>query len=412
MSEPILVKLKMQKKYKSILSILGLLILLISVIGLMYLFYDKVLNVSEVESNGILTTNYIDGKKFSIKNDDEIKFSVSNETDNLTYFAISFNDVKGNGSYDLKANGTTIIEGNLNTTSKMASDYISLDGKETKTYIIKIATDNEIKGTISIDIPTGTVVTFAETILNNNNLGDAKTKVGSEIANDNEGLIKTNDDLGVSYYFRGNVLNNYVSFADKLWRIVRINGDGTVRIILDNVIDELGSYYTSDDKSFAFKDVGMSTILNNWLNENLKDELKYVASTRYCSDIVKDGNTYLAYSRIITNKIPTLNCLGESFSSSIGLLSIDEVVFAGASPTQGNSSFYLYNSDIKDPWYTMSGAKGSDKEIYMFMVNSDGSLVTNIEGSLYRKVRPVISIIKNVEVAGDGTKNNPYTIIK
>ena len=60
----------------------------------------------------------------------------------------------------------------------------------------------------------------------------------------------------------------------------------------------------------------------------------------------------------------------------------------------------------------MSAAKGSDKEIYMFMVNNDGSILTNIEGSLYRKVRPVISIIKNVEVSGDGTKNNPYIIIK
>ena len=41
------------------------------------------------------------------------------------------------------------------------------------------------------------------------------------------------DDYGISYYFRGNVLDNNVTFAGKNWKIVRINGDGSVRLILD-----------------------------------------------------------------------------------------------------------------------------------------------------------------------------------
>jgi len=47
------------------------------------------------------------------------------------------------------------------------------------------------------------------------------------------GVYKTEDDLGTSYYFRGNVTNNYVYFANKYWRIIRINGDGTIRMIYD-----------------------------------------------------------------------------------------------------------------------------------------------------------------------------------
>ena len=46
-------------------------------------------------------------------------------------------------------------------------------------------------------------------------------------------LCSMKDAYGTSYYYRGNVTNNYVKFADKYWRIVRINGDGTVRVIYD-----------------------------------------------------------------------------------------------------------------------------------------------------------------------------------
>ena len=46
-------------------------------------------------------------------------------------------------------------------------------------------------------------------------------------------LCKAKDAYGDSYYYRGNVTNNYVLFAGKYWRIIRYNGDGTVRIIYD-----------------------------------------------------------------------------------------------------------------------------------------------------------------------------------
>ena len=47
-------------------------------------------------------------------------------------------------------------------------------------------------------------------------------------------LASTEDDYGTSYYFRGAVKNNYVQFANKCWRIVRINGDSSVKLVLHN----------------------------------------------------------------------------------------------------------------------------------------------------------------------------------
>ena len=52
-------------------------------------------------------------------------------------------------------------------------------------------------------------------------------------ATTDEGIYAAQDDYGTSYYFRGAVENNYVKFAGYYWRIIRINGDGTIRLIYD-----------------------------------------------------------------------------------------------------------------------------------------------------------------------------------
>ena len=53
----------------------------------------------------------------------------------------------------------------------------------------------------------------------------------SKTATIDEGLFMAEDDDGASYYYRGAVKNNYVSFAGFIWRIIRRNGDGSVRMI-------------------------------------------------------------------------------------------------------------------------------------------------------------------------------------
>ena len=54
-----------------------------------------------------------------------------------------------------------------------------------------------------------------------------------EPATTDEGVFEMEDDYGTSYYYRGTVENNYVQFAGFYWRIIRINGDGSLRIIYD-----------------------------------------------------------------------------------------------------------------------------------------------------------------------------------
>ena len=82
----------------------------------------------------------------------------------------------------------------------------------------------------------------------------------SKIApNDTEtdGLYMAEDDEGESYYYRGAVKNNYVSFAGFTWRIIRRNGDGSVRMIY--------SGKSTTDTGTAV------TIGNSWFNSKYWD---------------------------------------------------------------------------------------------------------------------------------------------
>jgi len=79
------------------------------------------------------------------------------------------------------------------------------------------------------------VPTFAETILANNKVKAPITTPGAAVSTASEALLASaEDDYGTSYYFRGAVKNNYVEFANKCWRIVRVSGDGSVKLILHN----------------------------------------------------------------------------------------------------------------------------------------------------------------------------------
>ena len=50
-------------------------------------------------------------------------------------------------------------------------------------------------------------------------------------SDETDGVYAAEDDDGTSYYYRGAVRNNYVSFAGFMWRIIRRNGDGSIRLI-------------------------------------------------------------------------------------------------------------------------------------------------------------------------------------
>ena len=79
--------------------------------------------------------------------------------------------------------------------------------------------------------------------------------------NSTMGMYMTQDDDGKSYYYRGAVSGNYVKLADKYFRIIRVNGDGTLRIIYD------GTSGHANGEASSNRQVG-TRAFNSWWSDN------------------------------------------------------------------------------------------------------------------------------------------------
>ncbi len=395
-------------RFKSVLILLFCMIVVCLALGVGYLFFDKNDDDSDIVVDGEITINYLNGKKFNFNGDKEIAFSVTNNDAEAKYYYIQLTDVYANNvSYELISSDNLTIKNDLK--SEIVSQQVSINGNETVNYTLKFKGNDKEKysGTIQIGLRENEENTFANVVLTNNKVNETSLTENGESALLDEGLLKKEDDLGVAYYFRGNVKNNNVVFANKNWKIVKINGDGSVKLVLDGILEEISKYYNDN---YDFTSSSIYEKLNNWYDNNLTDYSDYIAYYKFCNDNVLEEGNYTSYNRVITNKIPTFVCLGNQVNSRIGLLTIDEVSLAGGS-TSENKEYYLYNENIKTPYYTMSGALNKYDLYYPFVVDENGTITSNINGNLLRGVRPVINIVKTAKVSGDGTVDNPYQIM-
>lgn len=398
----------LRKRFKSMLYFIFMLILTVSALGVGYIFYDKITSDSDIVVDGKITINYLDGKKFSLNGNKSIAFSVTNNDTETKYYYIQLTDVYASKvTYSLKSSDGLNMKNELK--SEIVSNQISINGNETINYTLEFNTDGNTSysGVLQVGVKENEKNTFADVILANNKVNERSLTENGDTATLDEGLLKKEDDLGVAYYYRGNVKNNNVLFAGKNWKIVKINGDGSIKLVLDNIVDEISKYYSED---YSFLKSTIFEKLNNWYTNNLNDYSDYIAYYKFCNDTVLEDDNYLAYNRVITNKIPTFVCLGNLVNSRIGLLTIDEVSLAGGS-TGENKSYYLYNEKITNSYYTMSSASSRYGNYYPFVVDTDGSISSNVNGNLLRGVRPVINIIKTAKVSGNGTNEDPYEII-
>ena len=401
--------------YKRSLTFIGILIVLIALIGVGYHFYDQVIHPETlVVVSDELSINYLDGN--TIISDGKYRFSVTNNGSNDVYYQIRLTDISGYDShvtYSLTSNDTSVSVGDktLSESDNIVMDNVLITSLDTQNFTLQVHNNTSTNFKIEIKKIDDIEEYFYMTVLKNNEIKESSiSEVGVEVATTSEGLISSVDDDGASYYFRGDIDNNYVSFAGLTWRIIRINGDGTVRLVLDGVADTLSNYNTDNEGYEDFTKTDIQESLNSFYESNLKSYEASIANTRFCSEYGKTDDTYNAYTRIVTNEIPTLNCLGDRYTSRIGLLTADEVVYAGGLYGEENTDYYLYNEEIENLWWTMSLAKLSDEEFYPFLVNESGELIDNINGSLYRSLRPVISLNRTVIVTGTGTLDDPYVV--
>ena len=271
----------------------------------------------------------------------------------------------------------------------------------------------------------------------------------SQVATTDEGVFKTNDNDGVSYYWRGATTTNYLQFGGYCWRIVRINGDGTIRLIYDgttchtngtstaesiaktsiaynssyNNSSYVGWTYTASsqrpDNNLTGTESNAKTQLESWYSSNIAGiDDSMVADGKYCNDRnAQSGNTwsatgstfyYAAYKRINTDYSPILACnVSDVYTLKVGLITVDEAMYAGGTNIN-NSSYYLYNGQN---YWTMSPIHWNSISANMFFMQYDGYLARASVNNATPGLRPVINLKSDVTISsGDGTLDNPYVV--
>ena len=184
----------------------------------------------------VLTTQKAVCNVYADKNNDSVAPTIGDdlkvENDTLT---VTLNDNAMLGSYGLSSSSEIEPEEwiDIPTTPYTLNTPITSD---TPYLWVKDAAGNITKSSEIEFLPQGMLL-----ILNNNGGKDTIEAKGtpdfSVVATTNEGMYAAEDDLGTSYYFRGAVNNNWVKFGkdnyenDIYWRIIRINGDGSIRMI-------------------------------------------------------------------------------------------------------------------------------------------------------------------------------------
>jgi len=406
----------MRARFKSALSVIFMMIVILVVLGVFYGIYIKYLsNASDIKISGPLSINYLDGSKLKLKGSEEVSFSIINDSEEDAYFFIEFRNpknIKDTITYTLSNGDDINITDELNAYNTIVSSYNLISGGEIQNFTLKFESKDDFKYSLELNINTENLETnsFAEVILKNNEVKEKPVTIpGVDVATTEEGLITSVDDYGTTYYFRGASSKNHVLINDLKFRIVRINGDGTVRLVYDGQTEELKKYYETFEK-YEYNQTIVNTYLRSWVNANLEDYANYLANYKYCNDLNLENNDFLALSRLKVDNIPSFVCLGDKVLNKVGLLTADEVIYAGATLNEDNKSFYLYNESITESYYTMTSASLSSNAYYLFMVNENGKVITGTSGGNLGAVRPVINIIKTATVTGNGTVNDPYQL--
>ncbi len=284
-----------------------------------------------------------------------------------------------------------------------------------------------------------------------------------------KGIFETTDDDGTSYYYRGSVENNYVKFAGYYWRIIRINGNGSIRMIYDgtsphdNGESSTDRMYGTSEYNSPWNDnmyvgymytngnahgTGTSTTIKNSNDSFYKTKLLSYASyidnnVGFCGDRSTLNNQtgvgtgtvstyYKGYLRVSTST-PSLKCENSSdyytitgasngnkaLTYPIGLITVDDALLAGYSGGVFDG-YYDFQKRAYDSYLTMGerfwtmtpvGYYNAFNRDYwssaVFIVYTVGDFDDHATENTYG-LRPVINLKSTLKFTGDGTKNSPY----
>lgn len=434
----------MNKNRKRIL--IGLIVIISMIIAvLVYFLFIK-------EEEKIIELNYETNKEmiaFTLDGQEGVLNSFPNKGEGYIVSSVTCT----NGTTATWNNETWTIElSNINPPTSCVVDFTH--GSSSVTLASKILSDNPNKLTRN----------SFDNILTTSNNGNSiyYTSTNTESFCDSEDLTYVSDGVCNSYYFSGAVSNNYVKFGkdasdnDIYWKVVRINEDGSVRLVylgtdINNPNASIGQ--SSFGYLYEYTQLSMYSESNNWYNSTLNTKTdgtnkydSYVSRTAtYCHEYdTNAGSGYFNVYNRLSAYVPQFKCdvTNHNYSVSnttgngalahpIGYLTADELAYAGAfiedisssigglyqgyhEPTTINNSFYLYEGTQDALAYlTMTPAyfEWVESDIYT-MINGSLTVIGNWDDmGISYEMRPVISLKSCVTHAdGNGLKGSPYEV--
>ena len=374
-------------------------------------------------------------------------------------------------TYEFKdSNGEVVSSGNLiglTGRTLLIAETKTVDKETTYEYTMEITfhetnadqnhnMEKVINGSIEVEfgmVGSEYILSHYDTILTRNNFSTTvtETTTGTIYKSLDESQY---DDFGEVYYFAGNPTDNWVHFGGFYWRIIRINGNGSIRMIYSGS-DATGPVTTGTDTQIGtsafnslYKDssyVGyrytigsthgvdnpstIQEVIDTWYKTNIENQEfeDYLNNgTGFCGDraitYTSGGLIYYgAHTRLTTDKNPSFKCKeigsdlyttimsddgNKSLMYPVALITADEVAYAGAIVGNFNIYNYLYNG--LDYWTITPDFYNSGSVV--FRVRSIGGLSDT--GATYNDfgIRPVINLKSDVQITGSGTISDPFKI--
>ena len=400
------------------------------------------------------------------------EFTIKNTGSTITDYEISLVD-KTSTSYTgtilddkyvkaglLKNNSEEIIV-NLEEANRLI-DKVTLDIDESVNYKLRLWLDFGDLEDEAKEALVGQKIFLALKINGIQNM-DSNTLLKSVILGKNNSNVITTGGTGLflstltndgtpTYYYKGNVNNNYVEFANILWRIVRINEDGSIRLIMEEHIDEnyTVSYNNKDEKTSLYLNLvgknnnviflvtpplppdmynkgytygtdfidqyysesSAKTTLENWYSIYLTKYDSFIQESIFCEEFKVNYNSYSSFTPVYYEEyIPSFTCNNDEngkgiLNLKIGLINIDEALMSGLNFFETSSSFLVDSSNY---WIMSDSGIDADSHSYVWSIKNDQISVNSTVHKQYLK--PVINLISNVQITGgSGTSGDPYTL--
>ncbi len=180
-------------------------------------------------------------------------------------------------------------------------------------------------------------------------------------------------------YYKGGSANNFLLFSGMLWRIVKVNEDGSIKMISEEAITNLRADYDH------YQNSNVDEWLQNVFYPALHNPDNYLINSTYCVGNIQSMTDYGD------------EC-SETITSKIGLLNISDYV----------NTFQGEDSSIFATSFLLSHKIGNNYADAGIGADTTGS---GVPTGILAPIRPVITLRSDLYLlTGDGSLNNPYKL--